>query len=75
MIFKNNFGDNLIFDLTGEKNNKLIVNQDISLWRFKYKFIKERHLPSQIKKYNWIQIIEVNLFLRSKQVNSDIYLA
>ena len=73
--FKNTFGENLIFDSTGEQNKKLFINQDISLWRCKYEPIKEKNLPLQIKKYNWIQVIEGNLLLRSKEITSNIYLS
>ncbi len=72
--FKNGIGDNLIIDyLDGE--NKLLINQDISLWRCKYKPIKEKKLPLKIDTYNWIQIIEGNLLLKSKDVNSNISLS
>ena len=71
--FKNFIGENLIIDyLDGE--NKFLINQDISLWRCKYKPIKEKKLPLKIDKYNWIQIIEGNLLLRSKDQNSNIFL-
>jgi redox-sensitive bicupin YhaK (pirin superfamily) len=71
--FKNGIGENLIIDyLEGE--NKLLINQDISLWRCKYKPIKEKKLPLKIDKYNWIQIIEGNLLLKSKDSNSNICL-
>jgi len=71
--FKNGIGDNLIIDYLDGKN-KLLINQDISLWRCKYKPIKEKKLPLKIDKYNWIQIIEGNLFLKSKDSNSNIFL-
>ncbi len=71
--FKNFIGENLIIDyLDGE--NKFLINQDISLWRCKYKPIKEKKLPLKIDKYNWIQIIEGNLLLKSKDSNSYICL-
>ena len=57
--------DNLIFNYKDGKNNKLFLNQSISLWRCKYKPIKEKKLPLKIDKYNWIQIIEGNLLLKS----------
>ena len=31
-------------------------------------------MPLKIDKYNWIQIIEGNLLLKSKDLNSNIYL-
>ena len=71
--FKNGIGENLIIDYLDGKN-KLLINQDISLWRCKYKPIKEKKLPLKIDKYNWIQIIEGNLFLKSKDLNSNICL-
>jgi len=57
-----------------QKNNKLFLNQSISLWRCKYKPIKEKKLPTKIDKFNWIQIIEGNLLLKSKDSNSNIFL-
>jgi len=72
---KEKFWDNLIFDYNGGQNNILFINQDISLWRCKYKPIKEKKLPLKIKKYNWIQIIEGNLLLKSKDSNSNIFLS
>ena len=51
------------------KNNKLFLNQSISLWRCKYKPIKEKKLPLKIDKYNWIQIIEGNLLLKDSNLN------
>ena len=66
--------DNLIFNYKDGKNNKLFLNQSIYLWRCKYKPIKEKKLPLKIDKYNWIQIIEGNLLLKSKDSNSNICL-
>ncbi len=66
--------DNLIFNYKNGQNNKLFLNQNISLWRCKYKPIKEKKLPLKIDKYNWIQIIEGNLLLKSKDSNSNICL-
>ena len=66
--------DNLIFNYKNDQNNKLFLNQNISLWRCKYKPIKEKKLPLKIDKYNWIQIIEGNLLLKSKDSNSNICL-
>ena len=66
--------DNLIFNYKDAKNNKVSLNQSISLWRCKYKPIKEKKLPLKIDKYNWIQIIEGNLLLKSKDTNSNIFL-
>jgi len=67
--------DNLIFNYKDGKNNKLSLNQSISLWRCKYKPIKEKKLPLNIDKYNWIQIIEGNLLLKSKDPNYNICLS
>ena len=39
--------------------------------RDRYKPIKEKKLPLKIDKYNWIQIIEGNLLLKSKDSNSS----
>ena len=68
-------GDNLIFDYKNSQNNKFFLNQDISLWRCKYKPIKEKKLPLKIDKYNWIQIIEGNLLLKSKHANLNVSLS
>ena len=67
--------ENLIFDYKNVRNNKLFVNQNISIWRCKYQPIKEKKLPLKIDKYNWIQIIEGNLLLKSKDANSNICLS
>jgi len=72
---KEKLWDNLIFDYKSGQDNKLFVNQDISLWRCKYKPIKEKNLPLKIDKFNWIQIIEGNLLLKSKDHNLDIFLS
>jgi len=66
--------DNLIFNYKDGKSNNLCLNQSISLWRCKYKPIKEKKLPLKIDKYNWIQIIEGNLLFKSKDSNSNIFL-
>ena len=67
--------DNLIFDYDSSQYDQFCINQDISLWRCKYRSIKEKKLPLQIKKFNWIQIIEGNLILKSKDSNSNIILS
>ncbi len=72
--FKNVIGENLIINYLDLKN-KLLINQDISLWRCKYKPIKEKKFPLKIDKYNWIQIIEGNLLLKNKDTNSNICLS
>ena len=71
--FKNDLGENIIIDYLDGKN-KLLINQNISLWRCKYKPIKEKKLPLKIDKYNWIQIIEGNLLLKGKDSNSNVFL-
>tara|TARA_B100000003_G_scaffold105331_1_gene94286 strand:- start:126 stop:854 length:729 start_codon:yes stop_codon:yes gene_type:complete len=71
--FRKFMGENLIIDYLDGKN-KFLINQDISLWRCKYKAIKEKKLPLRIDRYNWIQIIKGNLLLKSKNLNSNIYL-
>ena len=72
---KEKLWDNLLFDYKKGQNNKLFINQDISLWRCKYKPIKEKKLPINIYKYNWIQIIEGNLLLNSKDPDKSICLS
>ena len=57
------------------KRNKLFINQDIAIWRCRYKPLKEKHLPSEIKKFNWIQIIDGNLLVRSKYNSLDVDLS
>ena len=70
---KYGLGENLIIDYLDGKN-KFSINQDISLWRCKYKPIKEKKLPLKIDKYNWIQIIKGNLLLKSKDSNLNVCL-
>ncbi|MCR8538931.1 MAG: pirin family protein [Prochlorococcus marinus CUG1439] len=72
---KEKLGDNLIVDYKNVQNNKLFVNQDISLWRCKYNPIKEKKLPLTIDKYNWIQIIEGDLLLKSKHPDLKVSLS
>jgi len=72
---ENNIGENIIIDSSNTENNKLFINQDISLWRCKYQSIKDKNLSSIIKKFNWIQIIDGGLMLRDKYLSSDIYLS
>ena len=58
-----------------EKNNSLLsINQDISIWRCKYNRLNKKYLPSEIKNFNWIQIIEGNLLIRDKNNKSNKYL-
>jgi len=59
---KNIFGNNLLID--SSKNKCLLfINQDIAIWRCKYEGLNKKNLPSEIKKFNWIQIIEGNLLV------------
>ena len=68
------FGEHLIIS-SEPKRNKLFINQDIAIWRCRYKPLKEKHLPSKIKKFNWIQIIDGNLLVRSKYNSLDVGLS
>ena len=71
---KNIFGNNLIIDSPKNKNSRLFINQDISIWRCKYKILDKKCLPSEIKNFNWIQIIEGNMLLSDKN-KSEISLS
>ena len=44
----------------------MYINQEISIWRCKYNRLEQKHLPSEIKNFNWIQIIEGKLLIRDK---------
>ncbi len=68
------FGEHLIISSEG-KRNKLFINQDVSIWRCKYQPLKNKHLPSEIKKFNWIQIIDGNLLVRCKYISLDVCLS
>ena len=61
---KNISGNNLIIDSSKRNNGKLLINQDISIWRCKYNLLNKIHLPSEIQRFNWIQIIEGVLVVR-----------
>ena len=68
------FGEHLI--ISPERNrNKLFINQDVSIWRCKYQPLKDKHFPSEIKKFNWIQIIDGNLLVKSKYISLDVCLS
>ena len=69
------FGEHLIIDSLERQNNRLFINQDVSIWRCKYEPIKYKHLPSEINKFNWIQIIDGNLLVRSNDISSDVCLS
>ena len=59
---KNISGNNLLID--SSKNKCLLfINQDIAIWRCKYEGLNKKNLPSEIKKFNWIQIIEGDLLV------------
>ena len=72
---KNISGNNLIIDSKKNNNCQLFINQDMSIWRCKYNFLKKNYLPSEINNFNWIQIIEGNLLLRDRNHKSKIYLS
>ena len=69
------FGEHLIIDSLEGQNNRLFINQDISIWRCKYEPIKDKHLPSAINKFNWIQIIDGNLLVRCNDISSNVCLS
>ena len=59
---KNVSGNKLLVD--SSKNKCLLfINQDIAIWRCKYEGLDKKNLPSEIKKFNWIQIIEGDLLV------------
>ena len=66
MSIKNRFGNNLIIDSLKNDNSPLGINQDISIWRCKYNHLNQKSLPSGMKSFNWIQIIEGDLLIRDK---------
>ena len=59
-------GNNLIIDSSKKNNFTLFINQDISIWRCKYNILSKKYLPSEIKKFNWIQVIDGNLLVMDK---------
>ena len=63
---KNTYGNNLIIDSSRKNSGALFINQDISIWRCKYNPLIKKSLPSEIKKFNWIQVIEGDLLVRDK---------
>ena len=75
MSIKNIFGNNLIIDSFKKNNSRLCINQDISIWRCKYNRLNQKYLPSEIKNFNWIQIIEGDLLIRDKNNKSNKYLS
>ena len=68
-------GNYLIIDSLKTSNSLLCINQDISIWRCKYNRLNQKYLPSEIKKFNWIQIIEGNLLIRDNNNKSNKYLS
>ena len=75
MSIKNISGNNLIIDSCKRNNSLLCINQEISIWRCKYNRLNEKYLPSEIKNFNWIQIIEGDLLIRDKNNNSNKHLS
>ena len=75
MSIKTISGNNLIIDSFKKNNSLLCINQDIAIWRCKYNRLNQKYLPSEIKNFNWIQIIEGELLIRDKNNKSKIYLS
>ncbi len=75
MSIKNISGNNLIIDSLKKNKSLLCINQDISIWRCKYNRLNKKYLPSEIKNFNWIQIIEGDLLIRDKNNKSNKYLS
>ena len=75
MSIKNILGNNLIIDSKKNKYNRLFINQDISVWRCKYKHLNKKKLPSEINNFNWMQIIEGNLSVKDKNNQTNISLS
>ena len=75
MSIKNILGNNLIIDSKKNKYNRLFINQDISVWRCKYKRLNKKNLPSEINNFNWMQIIEGNLSVKDKNNQTNISLS
>ena len=75
MSIKNISGNNLIIDSFKKNNSLLCINQEISIWRCKYNRLTQKYLPSEIKKFNWIQIIEGDLLIRDKNNKLNRYLS
>ncbi len=71
ILIKNTSGNNLIIDSLKKNKCTLLINQDISIWRCKYNLLDKKFLPSEIKKFNWIQIIEGDLLIRDKNNKSS----
>ena len=71
ITIKNISGNNLIIDSSKINNSTLFINQDISIWRCKYEFLNKIYLPSEIKRYNWVQIVKGNLLIKDN--NHKLY--
>ena len=71
MSIKNKVGNNLIIDSLKNNKSRLFINQDISIWRCKYNRLNQKKLPSEIKNFNWIQMIEGDLLIRDKNDKSN----
>ena len=72
---RNKLGNNLIIDSSKSNNSGLFINQDISIWRCKFNRLNKKYLPSEIKYFNWIQIIEGDLLIRDKNNKSNKFLS
>ena len=75
MSIKNISGNNLIIDSFKKNNSLLCINQEISIWRCKYNRLNEKYLPSEMKNFNWIQIIKGDLLIKDKNNKSTKYLS
>ena len=75
MSIKNISGNNLIIDSLKKNNSLLSINQDISIWRCKYNRLNQKYLPSEIKNFNRIQIIEGDILKRDKDNRIIIHLS
>ncbi len=73
-LINKTFGEHLIISSEG-KRNKLFINQDVNIWRCKYPPLQDKHLTSEIKKFNWIQIIDGKLIVRCKYSSSQFCLS
>ena len=62
----------LIIDSLKKNKCPLFINQDITIWRCKYNLLNKKYLPSEIKKFNWIQVIEGDLLVKDKHNKSNI---
>ena len=72
---KNTSGNNLIIDSFKKNNSLLCINQDISIWRCKYNRSEQKYLPTEIKNFNWIQIVKGDLLIKDKNNELNQYLS